>query len=313
MLFSVQARGYRRRASSSRSNGRRSACQRIGCPDSCVLRAWHASLKPLLKWPGGKRFLANDLTNIFRRLDIRRYFEPFAGGAAVFFAFRPSSAILSDTNAELVNLYSVVRDQPEDLIESLRRYRNNREEYYRVRDSRPKTPHTRAARLYYLMRLSFNGIYRENRQGDFNVPYGQKTHLSVSDLELIRSASAALQRAKVILCQDFRLSVQKAKEGDLIYCDPPYTVRHNNNGFVKYNRNLFGWKDQVELATVARSLAQRGCYVVISNADHHDLWTLYSDFNHLIIRRPSVISAKADGRGPTTERLIFSRNIAIPD
>jgi DNA adenine methylase len=250
---------------------------------------------------------------MLRGVPFRRYFEPFAGGAALFFALRPENAVLSDTNAELVNFYNVVRDDPELLVKALRRYRNSRDDYYRIRDSVPRKHHTKAARLYYLMRLSFNGIYRENHNGVFNVPYGKKDYLSVLELDQIYSASAALQNAITIACRDFRRAVADAREGDLVYCDPPYTVRHNNNGFIKYNSKLFAWKDQTQLALVANELAQRGCYVVISNADHQDVSVLYKDFHQLVLRRPSVISANVVGRRMTTERLIFSPNIRMID
>lgn len=269
-------------------------------------------MKPLLKWPGGKRFLADELAETLRHAPIHRYFEPFAGGAALFFALQPENATLADANPELINLYTVVRDNPDELIEVLDRYGNTRDEYYYIRETRPRTPATRAARLYYLMRLSFNGIYRENRSGDFNVPYGKKTYLDVFDEELIEDAHEALQGTD-LACQDFRDCVAAAGPQDLIYFDPPYTVRHNNNGFIKYNRTLFEWKDQVELSNVARDLAERGCYVVVSNADHHEVRALYDDFHHQVIKRPSIISAEAKGRGLTTELLISSPNVPMAD
>jgi DNA adenine methylase len=265
-------------------------------------------MKPLLKWPGGKRFLAPDLRETISTLAPARYFEPFVGGAALFFELEHTDAVLSDINLELINFYETVRDDVDDLIKRLKRLKNSEDEYYEVRGKRPKIPVTRAARFYYLMRLSFNGIYRENLAGTFNVPYGGKTYLDPLDEHQLREGSRVLQGAE-LAHRSFDEVVNYARRGDLVYFDPPYTVRHNNNGFIKYNMKLFQWEDQIALARCAALLAQRGCYVIVSNADHRDVSLLYPDFQHFTVDRFSRISAQSYGRSETTESLFMSPNI----
>lgn len=246
-------------------------------------------VKPLFKWPGGKRLLATKILNLFPT-KFGTYYEPFVGGGAVFFALRPSKAVLADLNSELVNAYIQVRDNPEQLIRILREFVNSKSHYYLVRSQSPQTPILKAARTLYLARFAFNGIHRVNLRGEFNVPYGNKTHLSSVDEELVWSASRALQGMELLSC-DFEEATKKAVKGEVIYFDPPYTVAHSANGFVKYNERIFSWDDQQRLASHARTLAARGCCVVVSNADHPSLHELYRDFTCYIVERPSRIAA----------------------
>ncbi len=259
---------------------------------------------PLLKWPGGKRRLLSAIIPLIP-MDYRRYYEPFVGGGAVFFALRPRRAWLSDTDADLINCYQQVRDNPEAVIRRLRTLRNSEGDYYCIRASRPRVLDIRAARLIYLATLSFNGIFRRNRNGDFNVPYGYKTHLKPCDRERILSASTALRTAR-LECSDFEDAVKSAGPGDVVYCDPPYTVAHGTNGFLKYNARIFSWNDQERLAALARNLANRGCRVLISNANHPSLVDLYKDFDRLVVCRPSTIAANIAHRQETTECLFFA-------
>jgi DNA adenine methylase len=200
-------------------------------------------------------------------------------------------------------MYRQVRDNPQGLIQLLGKYRNNERAYYKIRDSSPRTPLSRAVRLLYLTRLAFNGIYRVNLDGYFNVPYGKKSHLSTCDPDRLLKVSHAL-RAAVIRHQDFERATTKARSGAVIYFDPPYTVAHENNGFVKYNEKIFSWDDQVRLANHARVLAQRGCHVVISNADHASIRKLYVGFSVARVTRFSRIAASSDHRREISE-LIF--------
>ena len=264
------------------------------------------SLLPLLKWPGGKRSLADQILEQFPD-SFGKYFEPFVGGGAVFFALRPNRASLSDLNEELINCYRFVRDDPDALLGVLRTFRNSEEMYYKIRASNPRAPLRRAARLLYLTRLSFNGIHRVNLRVVFNVPYGQKTHLEPYDEDAIRNTSEALQSA-CLLAADFESATERAQDGDLVYFDPPYTVAHANNGFVKYNERIFSWADQVRLATVARQLCARGCTVIVSNADHPSLCALYSDIETRTLQRYSVISASSDHRRKISEFLFVMRS-----
>jgi DNA adenine methylase len=263
------------------------------------------AIAPLIKWPGGKRAIAHKILPHFPKA-FRRYFEPFFGGGAVFFALQPRHSILSDLNKELIDCYQIVRDRPNDLIRRLSKFRNSEEAYYQVRDSCPRTPVGKAARFIYLTRLSFNGIHRVNLKGEFNVPYGHKTHLSPVDSEGISRASGALAGAKLIH-GDFESVTAEAADGDVVYFDPPYTVAHANNGFVKYNEHIFSWDDQTRLAAHARKLAARGCLVILSNANHTSVRNLYPTATEYQISRASVIAASSHHRGTITESLFVLR------
>lgn len=262
---------------------------------------------PLIKWPGGKRkllkFIIPALPSTFAR-----YFEVFAGGAALFFAMQPDQALISDSNANLINLYLNVRDFPDEFIAELSTLENSEANYYKVRSWSPEDPVSRAARFYYLILLSFNGIYRENLRGEFNVPYGHKTHISVVDIEHIYRSSKVLSHADLRV-GDFAESLRDCQEGDVVYIDPPYTVAHGENGFVKYNDRIFSWGDQERLASEAKRLVSLGCHVLISNADHESVRLLYGNdsFKQISITRTSQIAANGKHRRSITELLIQGR------
>jgi DNA adenine methylase len=260
---------------------------------------------PLLKWAGGKRRLLRAILPLVPA-SFDRYFEPFLGGGALYFALQPSRAYLSDKNAELIHAYLQVRDCPETLIRELRKLRNSEGDYYRVRSTVPDADGARAARLIYLTTLAFNGLYRVNLRGQFNVPYGYKTHLNPCDEGRIRESSRILKSA-VIRHEDFEDALRNARQGDLIYLDPPYTVAHGDNGFIKYNAKIFSWEDQVRLAKVARQLVDRGCAVLVSNADHVSIRGLYRGFETETLERNSVIAASANFRSAVTECLFYAR------
>jgi len=254
---------------------------------------------PLLKWPGGKRNLLHLILPLVPSR-FNRYFEPFFGGGALFFALQPRTAFISDKNAELIHAYSQVRDRPDAVIRELRKLRNSEVDYYRVRSSAPRNAAARAARMIYLITLAFNGIYRVNLRGEFNVPYGYKTHLDVCDGDRIRQASELL-RGAVIRDLDFEEALRPAAGGDLVYLDPPYTVAHGANGFVKYNAKIFSWQDQIRLARTAEKLANKGCTVIVSNADHISIRRLYRGFQIAVLERNSIIAASSDFRSRITE------------
>jgi DNA adenine methylase len=272
-------------------------------PNQSYVTDASASL-PLLKWPGGKRELLPHITRLLPP-NSRRYFEPFVGGGAVFFAARPRNASLSDSDSELINCYIQVRDSPELVIARLASLRNTETDYYRVRASAPRTDIGRAARTIYLATLAFNGIHRKNTNGQFNVPYGYKWHLRPCDRPRIRAASQALQHAQ-LRCGDFETAVADAGKRDVVYLDPPYTVAHGNNGFLKYNAKIFSWDDQLRLASLADRLATGGCKVIISNADHASILRLYRGFKMLRVTRPSRIAASVQFRRSITECLFYS-------
>jgi DNA adenine methylase len=265
-----------------------------------------AGVRPLLKWPGGKRLLSHELCGLFPDR-YARYIEPFVGGGAVFFRLMPSRAIVGDANEALIECYEAVRDHAQEVHERLQRLHNNREQYYRIRASRPRTAITRAARLIYLTTLSFNGIYRENRRGHFNVPYGNRPSRGMPTLAELNVVSGALRRA-TLCAGDFAVTTKSAQPGDLVYFDPPYhaTTRHS---FRKYNRVQFSIEDHERLAEEARRLVNLGCHVFVTNSDHPDARRLYSGFKMIRIHRASIIAASSVHRRSVTE-LVFANVLA---
>ena len=258
---------------------------------------------PLIKWPGGKRRLLPEILQLMPT-HYGRYFEPFCGGGALFFFLQPAKATLSDANSELIQMYIQVRDNLDGVIRRLRNMANSKEEYYRIRASTPRSAAGEAARLIYLCTLSFNGIHRQNLSGDFNVPYGHKGHLRPCNETRLIETSAALQR-KRILNEDFEKAVVDVKPEDFVYFDPPYTVAHGNNGFIKYNSNIFSWQDQERLASLALRLRSAGTHVMVSNADHPSIRELYAGFQVRIIERHSVMAAATEFRRRVRECLFY--------
>jgi DNA adenine methylase len=262
-------------------------------------------VQPFLKWPGGKQWLAPRLAKLVSATS-GTYFEPFLGGGSLFFASCPQAAVLSDTNAELIETFQVVKKDAEAIISVLCTFSFTKKCYYRVRASVPRSRVTRAARFIYLNHTCWNGLYRVNRQGRFNVPlgkFGQRPDFI--GRERLRLASKALAKAKVLQC-DFEAIARDVKAGDFVYLDPPYTVAHTNNGFLRYNERIYSWDDQKRLARLARTLANRGAFVIATNAAHSSIAGLYCDFVQHEVERLSLISAAAKNRRRVKELLISS-------
>jgi DNA adenine methylase len=261
------------------------------------------NVKPFLRWAGGKQWLAHRLARLIPEHN-HTYYEPFLGGGSLFFAARPKRAILGDINERLIETYQVLRDRPKDLIPVLSQWENDEKTYYKVRAAEYADNIWRAAQFIYLNKTCWNGLYRVNRQGHFNVPFGYNNR-RVFDKTHLLEASEVLQNAKLIYC-DFQQLLKMATAGDFVYLDPPYTVLHSRNGFRRYNEKLFSWQDQVRLARTARELAHRGCLVVVSNADNEDVLSLYPDFFHQKVSRHSVLAADPKWRRKTGEALLVS-------
>ena len=218
--------------------------------------------RPFLKWTGGKRWLAGTIRSLLPG-KFNRYIEPFLGGGAAFFHLRPWPASLSDSNAELINAYEQVRDNVEEVIRRLSEFEICECAYEAMRSKVPRSNLMRAVRFLYLNRTAFNGIYRVNQEGHFNVPYGCKAGTVLCDETLLREASSALQRRRLLVC-DFEDAINQARSGDLVYADPPYTTKHNNNGFRRYNEVIFSWEDQERLAECLQRASRRGVHVILS-------------------------------------------------
>ncbi|MCH8043054.1 MAG: Dam family site-specific DNA-(adenine-N6)-methyltransferase [Planctomycetes bacterium] len=262
-------------------------------------------LLPFLKWPGGKRWLAPLLRAIMVRELTGTYYEPFVGAGAVFLQLRPERSVLSDTNSDLIHFFNVVRTRPEEVVRAVWQCSNTAECYARVRRRVPRSDVGRAARFLFLNRTCWGGIYRTNKVGEFNVPFGDSGRRLCS-LQHVIDVSAVYSNAALAV-QDFESGFRCAKSGDAIYADPPYTGKGENNGFVRYNEKLFSWSDQVRLARECRSAKQRGVFVAVSGLRHDELLSLYSGWWVLKLSRHSTVSRELASRRQITEVAIFSR------
>lgn len=263
---------------------------------------------PFLKWPGGKRWVAGELSALIREHLTGTYFEPFLGGAAVFFALKPRSAVLSDINTDLINVYRVVKRAPRLVANQLRQYPVNEAAYLEMRASSPISSLDRAVRFLYLNRTAFGGIYRLNREGRFNVPFGggDRTPELLWKTDALTVASRYLRKAKLDK-GDFESFLSQAGLGDVVYCDPTYTVAHDSNGFVRYNEKNFSWSDQERLARIGCAASRRGAVVIISNANHDTVRELYPANSIRTIERMSSVCPNIEKRRVVTECLIVLR------
>ena len=272
-------------------------------------------VKPFLKWAGGKRRL---LRSILPRIVVEEgtYFEPFLGAGAVLLNLDSRvHRVGSDTNSELVNLWQCVQNQPRDLLDALRRLTNTRDEYFRVRawDRTPEwpdgfTPIERAARTVFLNKTCFNGLYRVNARGQFNVPYGDQKNALIADESTLLDASASLNQLSErgtrpeILHADYRDVVRFASRDDFVYFDPPYIPASKTASFVNYSGQGFTFDDQVELRDTALALIAKGVNVLISNSDTPESRELYGD--HRAFSVSSVSVTRAVGAAKSTRKAI---------
>ncbi|TAJ14063.1 Dam family site-specific DNA-(adenine-N6)-methyltransferase [Marinilabiliaceae bacterium JC017] len=264
-----------------------------------------SNVTPFLKWPGGKRWLTSYIEELIDKQSINRYFEPFLGGGAVFFSINPQESYLSDTNEQLIITYKAVQNNHEELIRHLKEIPTDKATYYKVRNGKPTSEIDIAVRFLYLNRLAFGGMYRVNKEGNFNVPYGgsgRSTNVLWKN-QLIENASKKLKNVK-LSCQDFSETFSIAEKGDLIYCDPPYTVAHNLNGFQRYNENIFTWKDQKRLKELCTEAADRGVCIILSNAAHLCIKELYYPKEPKVIKRYSGLSTVPSKRKVVEEYLL---------
>lgn len=270
--------------------------------------------KPFVKWVGGKRQLLAQ----FRRLNLYppelfniktgRYFEPFVGGGAVFFDLLPEKGFLSDLNKELVTTYNVIKEDVHSLIMSLKKHKIDKEYFLKVRSQDPNrlSDLAVASRFIFLNRTCFNGMYRVNSRGGFNVPYGKYNNPLVCDESNLIKVSKALQRVE-IKHQDYKEILKKTKKGDFVYFDPPYYPVSKTSSFTSYTTEAFLDKEQIELRDTVLELHKRGCYVMLSNSDTSFINKIYSGYKGIRINKVEAgraINSKGSGRGKITEVLI---------
>lgn len=262
-------------------------------------------ISPFLRWAGGKRWLVSNYSN-WISLEGGTYIEPFLGSGAVFFHLSPESAIISDLNTELIATYNTVKKYPVQTWRVLQIHHelHCKDYYYAIREKIFDCEVLSAARFIYLNRTCFNGLYRVNLKGLFNVPKGTKDHV-ILPTDDFTAVSKILQNAQ-ITSQDFEQTIAEANAGDLVYVDPPYTVKHNKNGFIKYNEKIFSWNDQQRLSISLLNAARRGAKVLISNANHESIHQLYADniWQHHEVSRNSTMASSSTYRKGTSEIII---------
>jgi DNA adenine methylase len=263
--------------------------------------------RPFLKWAGGKSQVLLQYAPHFPKT-FKTYYEPFLGGGAVFFHLSPEQAWLADINAELVNVYRCIRDYVEAVIQCLNQHQHchSVEHYYQTRAHPGECDIERAARLLYLNKTCFNGLYRENSKGQFNVPIGRYKKPTICNPELLRAASYRLRNARIEE-KPFETVLDLAvSHDDFVYFDPPYHPISSTSSFTAYNRYSFHAEDQIHLQKVFAKLAGRGVQVMLSNSDCPFIRDLYQDFTIHTIQAARSINSNANRRGKITEVLVTS-------
>lgn len=268
------------------------------------------SVSPFLRWAGGKRWLVRKLSEMVGSLSYRSYFEPFLGGGSIFFGMNPSGhSYLSDLNTDLINTYTQIRRNHVAVHVALSKHRNTSDYYYKLRSKEFEDPVERAAQFIFLNHTSFNGLYRVNLAGEYNVPYGYRDSPKIPSEGHLGSVAMRLGNA-TLFDLDFENLLQSAGKGDLVFLDPPYTVAHSNNGFVKYNQRLFAFEDQQRLAVAIDQLRRKGTYFVMTNAFHESIEQLFERGDRrLIMSRANAIGGKTALRGSAREYLFTN----VPD
>jgi len=263
--------------------------------------------RPFVKWAGGKRQLLDELTQGMPYFE--NYHEPFIGGGALFFRLESMNKIkrayLSDSNAELINTYSIIKNEVFELMSELASplYVNDEAAYYKIRASKPKTNVERAARFIYLNKTAFNGLYRVNSSGGFNVPFGRYGNPKILDSQNLMLVHRALQKDE-LYCGDFTIALKNAKRGDFVYFDPPYFPISKTSNFTGYTKDGFGENEQKKLLKTYKELDSKGCFVLLSNSYSDFISELYSEFEPEIVHASRMINCKGDRRGKIKELIV---------
>lgn len=270
-------------------------------------------LAPILKWVGGKRQLLNDIIPLVPTRGT--YIEPFLGGGAVLFAHQPKKAIVNDYNSELMNVYQVIKDNPEYLIQLLQiHYANNSENYFykireldRVEGYKEMSQIEKAARVLYLNKTCYNGLYRVNSSGYFNSPYGKYKNPNIVNAPVIRAMSKYFNENEITLLQgDYKEVLKKVKKGSFVYLDPPYMPLSSSANFTGYTENGFGYSAQEELKKECDKLRDKEIQFVQSNSDCPEIRQLYKDYTIKTVQAKRAINSNSAKRGEINEVLIYA-------
>lgn len=269
-------------------------------------------LRPFLKWAGGKRQLLPEI-RILIPSSINTYYEPFIGAGAVLFDLQPQRAVLNDINPDLMNVYQVIKDNIESLISDLHKHRHDQEYFYQVRNldrdpcCRSMSPVERASRIIFLNKTCFNGLFRVNSKGHFNVPFGHYKNPKILEEKLLRKVHQYLNTARITLLNtDFAKAVQEATQGDFVYFDPPYDPVSNTSSFTSYHLGGFDKNEQERLKLVMDELTARGCKVLLSNSGTDFIKKLYREYQIKTVSANRAINSVASKRGSIDEVLVMN-------
>lgn len=252
-------------------------------------------INPILKWAGGKRQLLPELIKFLPK-KFNNYIEPFIGGGALYFYLNYNNSIINDSNSEIINLYNEIKNNPNSILKELTKYKNDEDFYYLIRKTYPKTNLKRAARIIYLNRTCFNGLYRVNKKGDFNVPYGKYKKVRFIDKNNLFLASKLLKKSK-IFNKDYKYILKNfCNKKDLVFLDPPYLPISKYSDFKRYTKEQFSLEDHVELSAYYNELDKKGCYLILTNSNNEIITKLYNKFKIKIIKTKRNINSKGSKR-----------------
>lgn len=266
---------------------------------------------PVVKWVGGKRQLLQD---ILKHIPDKfpTYYEPFLGGGAVLFHLQPNRAVVNDINEELINVYTVIRDNLEELIEDLKEHKNEAEYFYEIRElDRDKKKYNqlsnvkRASRIIYLNKTCYNGLFRVNQQGEFNAPFGRYKNPNIVNETTLRAVSNYFNKAKITFkCGDFEEAVSGIRKGSFVYFDPPYDPVSDSANFTGYDKGGFDREEQIRLKKLCDKLDAKGVKFLLSNSATEFILELYKDYNITIVQANRAINSRGDKRGKVDEVLV---------
>jgi len=266
---------------------------------------------PVLKWVGGKRQLMGEIEKVLPKT-YTRYYEPFIGGGAVLFELQPNKAVINDVNSELINLYNVIKDDVESLIEDLRKHENTSEYFYKIREidrnreSYEKLSNVeKASRIVYLNKTCFNGLFRVNKAGEFNSPFGKYKNPNIVDEITLRAVSKYFNKADIkILNGDFEQSLKGIRKGSFVYFDPPYDPVSSSANFTGYDKGGFNRDEQIRLKNLCDKLDKKGVKFLLSNSATDFIKDLYKDYNIKVVKAKRAINSNGNARGEVDEVLV---------
>ncbi len=266
---------------------------------------------PVLKWVGGKRQLLQDISKHIPE-KYSTYYEPFLGGGAVLFNLQPDKAVVNDINEDLINVYTIIRDNLEELIEDLKNHKNKADYFYEIRElDRDKKKYSqlskieKASRIIYLNKTCYNGLFRVNQQGEFNTPFGRYKNPNIVNETTLRAVSNYFNKAKIIFkCGDFEEAVKGIRKSSFVYFDPPYDPVSDSANFTGYNKGGFDKEEQIRLKNLCDKLDARGIKFLLSNSVTEFILELYEDYNKTIVQANRAINSRGDKRGKVAEVLV---------